>query len=100
MSAKKKGKESPRKSSNAATNGDNVKRALNWVLDDDMFAGLRFHGNVSWTAVVLVRLTIFWVWSTETSLVAATEEAVGTATRLFGSAAVRSYQALMGALKT
>lgn len=98
MSAKK-GKESPRRSNRAATNGDNLKRALSWILNDDMFSGLRFHGNVSWTAVALVRLTIFWMWSSEPSLVEATEEAVGTVTRLFGSVAVRSYQALAAALK-
>jgi hypothetical protein len=100
MSAKKKGMEFPSKSNRIATNGDNLKRALSWVLDDGIFAGLRFHGNVSWTPVALVRLAIFWVWSTETSLVAAADEAMGTVTGLFGTVAVRSYQALMGALKT
>ena len=99
MRSKKKGTESPGKSKRAASNGDDLQRALNWVLDEGIFAELTFHGNVSWTAVALVRLAIFWVWSSETSLVAAAEEAVGTLTRLLGHAAVQSYQALTGALK-
>jgi len=64
-----------------------------------MFAGMTIHGNVTWTAVGLVQLTIFWVWSDETSLVLAAEQAAATVTRLYGSAAVASYQALTGALK-
>src|SRR3990170_6067944 len=99
MSAKKKGTESPGKLKRSGTNGDDLQRALKWVLDEDMFVDLTLHGNVSWTAVALVRLAIFWVWSSETSLVAAAVEAAGTVTRLFGSAAVGSYQALTGALK-
>lgn len=99
MSAKKKGTESPGKSRRSGTNGDDLQRALNWVLDEGMFLDLTLHGNVSWTAVALVRLAIFWVWSSETSLVAAAVQAVGTVTRLFGSPAVGSYQALTGALK-
>lgn len=99
MSVKKKGTDFPGKEKRSATNGDHLQRALNWVLDERMFAGLTVHGNTTWTVVALVRLTVFWVWSSETSLVAAADEAVATVTRLFGSAAVASYQALTGALK-
>ena len=44
-------------------------------------------------------MAIFWVWSSESSLVAAAVEAVGQVTDIWGGAAVGSYQALLGALK-
>ncbi len=31
--------------------------ALNWIVNDKMFASLRLRGNVGWTAASLVRLT-------------------------------------------
>lgn len=98
MSTKRK-KEFRKKSKQAATKGNQLQRALDWVLVDGIFEGLVFHGNVTWTAVALIRLTVFWVWSNETSLVAAVTEAIDTVARLFGFSAVGSYQALTGALK-
>ena len=80
------------------TNGDDLRRALDWVLNDEMFSDLRLHGNIGWTGASLVRLALFWVWSSESSLVAAASDAIGCATRLFGEAAVSSYQALTSAL--
>ena len=82
------------------TNGDDLKRAVNWILNDDIFVPVKLHGNISWAPAALVRLAVFWVWSAESSLVAAAEEALGRVAAIFGSAAVRSYQALTGALKT
>jgi len=81
------------------TNGGDLKRAVDWIVNDDMFADVRVHGNAKWTAAALVRLAIFWVWSSETSLVAAADDAVGKVKAIFGKAAVNSYQALTGALK-
>ena len=100
MSAKKNGTESPGKSMRSRTNGEDLRRALDWILKDDMFANLRLHGNVSWTPVALVRLAVLWVWSSESSLVAAAKEAVVQLSQLFGNAAVGSYQALVGALRS
>lgn len=81
------------------TNGDDLRRAVNWIVNDSIFADVNLHGNVSWTPTVLVRLAIFWVWSAESSLVAAATEAIQKVIAIFGSAAVGSYQALTGALK-
>lgn len=91
-------KNQPRPSA-AATNGDDLRRALDWVLNDDMFTDLKVHGNINWTAVGLVRLAIFWVWSPESSLVAAAKEAIGCVTRIFGTAELNSYQTITNALK-
>jgi len=63
-----------------------------------MFANLQLHGNIGWTGAALVRLAVFWVWSSESSLVAAANDAIACVTRVFGNAAVASYQALTNAL--
>lgn len=82
------------------TNGDDLRRAVNWILSDGVFANVKLHGNISWTPVALLRLAAFWVWSAESSLVAAAKEALERVVAIFGGVAVRSYQALTGALKT
>ena len=51
------------------TNGDDLRRALNWILIDDIFAHVRLHGNVKWKPLALVCLAIFWVWSSQPGLV-------------------------------
>jgi Transposase DDE domain len=81
-----------------STNGDDLKKALHWFLADGIFAHLRLHGNVKWRPTHLVTLAIFWVWSPETSLVAAAKTAIAHVLKLFGVVAVTSYQALTGAL--
>jgi hypothetical protein len=80
------------------TNGDDLRRALDWIVNDKMFAKLRLHGNIDWTGAALVRLALFWVWSSESSLVAAANEAIACMTRVFGDSPVASYQALTNAL--
>jgi hypothetical protein len=100
MSASKDSKGSSGKATNCRTNGDDLKRAVDWILNDRIFRNLRLHGNVSWIPASLVRLAIFWVWSGESSLVAAAKEAIAQVTAVFGCPAVGSYQALTGALKT
>src|SRR3990172_1677914 len=99
MSLNKDGKRCKRQPATRRSNGDELRRALGWILNKGIFADLRLHGNVSWTPMALVQLAIFWVWNNETSLVAAANEAIASVTVVFGSAAVTSYQALTGALK-
>lgn len=84
---------------NGKTNGDDLRRALDWVLNDNMFTELRVHGNVSWTAAGLVRLAVFWVWSSESSLVAAAKDAIDCVARVFGTTELNSYQAITNGLK-
>lgn len=82
------------------TNGDDLRRALNWILIDDIFAKVRLHGNVKWKPLALVCLAIVWVWSSHPGLVEAAKDAIATVAKLFGSdaVAVTSYQALTTAL--
>jgi hypothetical protein len=82
------------------TNGGALRRAVNWIVNDSIFHNLKLHGNVTWKASGLVCLALFWVWSPESSLVQAAKAAIEAVTAIFGSAAVGSYQALTGALKT
>lgn len=82
----------------ARTHGDDLVKALRWILTDAIFASVRLHGNIKWTPLALVRLAVFWVWSPESSLVAAAEAAIAQVSQLFGVVAVQSYQALTGAL--
>jgi hypothetical protein len=87
------------RSTRARTNGDDLRRALNWIVDDKMFANVKFHGNVNWTAAALVRLAVFWMWSPQSSLVDAADDAIGCVKRIFRESALKSYQTLVNALK-
>ena len=98
MCSRKNKTRSRKHASSPTTNGDDLRRALNWILHDKMFASLHLHGNTGWKAASLVRLAVFWVWSPESSLVAAANDAIACVTRVFGESAVASYQALTNAL--
>jgi len=98
MSSRKNDK----KSEQDATNGDDLRRATDWVLNDEMFADVEVHGNARWKnagVASVVRLAMFWMWSPESSLVEAASDSIKTVTKVFGSAAVRSYQRLTNALQ-
>ena len=84
------------------TNGHDLRRALDWIISDGIFAKLRLHGNVKWKSIALVCLAIFWVWSPQVGLVEAANDAIATVARILGNdfVAVRSYQALSAALVT
>jgi IS4 transposase len=82
------------------TNGHDLRRALDWIVSEEIFTDVRLHGNVKWKPVALVCLAVFWVWSSQPGLVEAAKEAIALVAKLFGSdaVAVASYQALTGAL--
>lgn len=83
------------------TNGDDLRRATDWVLDNGIFANVEVHGNARWKkqgVASLIRLAVFWMWSQEPSIVEAATSAIALVTRLFGSSAVNSYQSLTNAL--
>ena len=81
------------------TNGADLKRALSWVLCDGIVDQVKLHGNVTWSAVALVQLAVVWVWSENSSLVAAADSAVDLVRELYGAVPVGSYQALVKVLK-
>ena len=99
MRSRKNKKQSTDNSSNAGTNGDDLRRALNWIINDKMFADVKLHGNIKWTVVALVRLAVFWMWRPESSLVDAAKDGIGCVKRIYGARCVKSYQTLVNGLK-
>ena len=84
--------------SNSASYGELLRRALDWVIKDEIFAGLPQHGNTRWRAGRLVSLAVLWVWSDQSRLTDAFQEACRLSIQLFGKAALRSYPGFTAAL--
>lgn len=98
--ATKKGQRANRGAGNQpVTQASLLRRALEWFASEGSFQDLPMHGNVSWTAMQLVQLSVLWAWSDRAKLTAAFTDARQLALELFGATAVNSYQGLMGALR-
>ena len=81
------------------TQGDQLGKAIRWVVNDQMFAEVRVHGNANWMPSHLVRVAILWVWSSQPLLVESAKDAIRKAKTLFGACEIHSYQTLISALK-
>jgi hypothetical protein len=81
-------------------NGETLRAAVSWIVDQEIFKHLKLHGNTKWVAAELVVLAVLWVWSDHPCLTGAFAEAYEWSMKMFGHAAVGSYQALTGALVT
>lgn len=79
---------------------DFLRRAMEWALNDLMFAKMEKHGNVRWAGKSLVTLAILMCWSESKQLTDAFEKAASLSQRLLGVLAVTTYQSLMRALVT
>jgi hypothetical protein len=88
------------RSSTTFTYGWALRRALREFVAGGSFADLTLHGNVGWKPTQLVVLAVLWVWSDQPTLTQAFQRARRLAERLFGTAAVTSYQGLCGALRS
>jgi hypothetical protein len=75
-----------------------LERAIKWLLNDGIFANLSTHGNTSWQFASLVSLAVLWVWSDQSQLTAKFENAHRLSIKLFGNAALHSFQGMMQAL--
>lgn len=69
-------------------NGETLRAAVAWAIDQRIFASLRVHGNTTWQAVDLILLTIVWVWSGDATLTGAFAEARRWSLDVLGTAAV------------
>ena len=68
------------------TNGENLRDAVHWLIpDESIFAKVRFHGNVSWTASSLVMLALCWSWSEARHVTDAFNDAARWCQSLLGS---------------
>lgn len=80
--------------------GAQLKRATQWIIDEDMFANLRRHGNSSWKASSMVILAVLTAWMPNSQLTGAFAIACERSVNLFGVLAIDTYQGMMRALVT
>jgi IS4 transposase len=73
---------------------------LTWLVANQSFADISFHGNTNWRPADLIVLTLLWIWSPAAKLTDAFEEARCQSLRLIDKAALTTYQGLAGALQT
>jgi len=83
-----------------AINGETLRRAVAWTIDQKIFAHLKLHGNTTWNVVHLILLAVVWVWSNDSTLTGAFKEARVWSLDVLGNVAVQTYQGLIGALQT
>jgi hypothetical protein len=82
----------------ACNYGSMLRRALDWIVREDIFAGLPRHGNISWHFSRLVSLAVLWGWSDQGRLTDAFQDARRLSLQLFGESALHSYQGFTEAL--
>ena len=88
------------KKANRAVNGETLRAAVAWAVNQQIFAQLKVHGNTAWNIVDLILLTVVWAWSNEATLTGAFAEARRWSMDVLGRTAVRTYQGLLSALLT
>ena len=96
---KRFGKDATKSKQQRSTHGEQLAKALNWIITDDMFADVVLHGNIDWIVVHLVRVAILWVWSSQRELVVSANDAIEKTAELFGTSGINSYQTLINAWK-
>jgi len=84
----------------AATQSDLLRRSIDWVLNEKMFADLPRHGNTKWTPKFLVALAVLSAWSEGHRLTDAFDKAKQLSQNLFGQVAIQTFQGIMRALVT
>jgi hypothetical protein len=88
-----------RHKNNRQLNKDGLKRLWKWFLpSEEIVSSVSRHGNIKWTPVYLVCLTVCWAWSDARNLTDAFTEAVDGCHNLFGSSPLTTYQGFMNAL--
>jgi hypothetical protein len=81
-------------------NGESLRIAVGWAIDQRIFTHLKAHGNTSWNWLDLILLAVVWVWSDDATLTGAFAEAKHWSLDVLGRAAVSTYQGLLKALVT
>lgn len=82
-----------------ATQGEQLVKAVKWIIQEKIFTEIKLHGNIDWLVIDLVQIAILWVWSSQRKLVDSADEAIADARKLFGAVHVNSYQTLLTGLK-
>jgi len=89
-----------RSDNQCTTQSDLLRRAINWVLNDKMFANLQMHGNTKWVPKYLVILAVLTAWSDGQRMTDAFEKAKKLSEHMFGQVAIQTFQGMMRALVT
>lgn len=85
--------------SNRTTQGQQLAKAINWIIPKTLFTDIKVHGNTDWLVIHLVQIAVLWVWSSNRKMVAAANEAIEDARNLFDAKNINSYQTLLNGLK-
>ena len=94
-------KDASKNKSQQVTQGEQLGKALAWVLDKVSFDEIKLHGSVKWVIVHLVRVAVLWVWSSKRLLVDSAKDAIEKTEEICGpvdGSFIRSYQVLTQAL--
>ena len=86
-----------RHSNAAGTQGESLRRAIDWIIQDKMFAGLHVHGNTTWRFKSLVALAVLTAWSEAPRLTDAFGKASKLSQAMFSGVATQTYQGMMRA---
>jgi Transposase DDE domain len=79
-------------------NGEMLRTAVEWAVQEKVFSEVTFHGNVSWRPLDLIMLVVVWVWSGHSTLTGAFSEAHHWSIKVLKTVAVRTYQGMIKAL--
>src|SRR5437879_13208816 len=90
----KRAKKTAKHNSPPPLNGETLRDAMAWVLNEKIFAHLKLHGNTSWQALDLIVLAVVWVWSGDSTVTGALTQANHWSLRGRGRAAVNTSQAV------
>jgi hypothetical protein len=100
MSKRTDSQQSATKRADLPINGETLRSAVAWAIDQNIFANLKVHGNTAWQVGDLILLTVVWTWSNDATLTGAFTEAHRWSNDVLGRAAVGTYQGLLKALVT
>lgn len=82
------------------TQKDLLRRAINWVLNEKMFANLQTHGNTKWKPKYLVVLAVLTAWSDGQRMTDAFDKAKKLSQNMFAQIAIETFQGMTRALVT
>jgi hypothetical protein len=89
-----------RSDNKCVTQSDLLRRSINWVLDDKIFADLQTHGNTKWKPKYLVALAVLTAWSDGERMTDAFLKAKKLSQTMFSQIAIQTFQGMMRALVT
>jgi hypothetical protein len=100
MGKRKESRNTAKGKSQRPLNGETLRAAVAWAVDQQIFAHLKVHGNTAWLIGDLILLAVIWVWSNEATLTGAFAEAHRWSRDVLGRAALGTYQGFIKALTT